>query len=114
MTPSNNLADRFDFFDSDEFLVEAAVEVGEFVGVDAELVQDRGGHVGRGDGTVGDVRGLLVGRADRLTRFDAGPGHQNRKRVRPVIAAGELVDPRRTAEFGRHYDERRIEQATLL
>ena len=40
-----NLLDRLRAFDADEFLVEAAVEVGQLVRVEAHLVQDGGVQV---------------------------------------------------------------------
>ncbi len=38
----HDLMDGFDRFHADQFLVQARVEVGESIGVDAQLMQDRG------------------------------------------------------------------------
>ena len=38
----HDLMDRFDRFHADQFLVQTRVEVGESIGVDAQLMQDRG------------------------------------------------------------------------
>ena len=37
----NHFVNRLDLFDSDQFLIESAVEVGELVRVEPELMQDR-------------------------------------------------------------------------
>ena len=44
---SDNLPDRLGPFDADELLVQAAVEVGQAVGIEAELGEHRGTERGR-------------------------------------------------------------------
>ena len=39
--PLGDLVDRFDVLDANQFLIQAAVEIGESIGIQAHLVQDR-------------------------------------------------------------------------
>ena len=56
--------------------------------VDAQLVIDRGQHVGGRQGAIGRLLAALGGRAHDDAQFEAAPGHEHAHRLRPVVAAG--------------------------
>lgn len=84
---SDDLLDRFNVFDTDEFLVEAVVEVAEAVGVEAELVQDRRVESLDVHGVFDGGGAEFIGRADADAALDAATGSPHGEAVGVVIAA---------------------------
>lgn len=80
-TSRNDLADRLDRFDTNEFLVKAAVEVGESVRVEAHLLQDRGVEALHMERLFEGGGSNVVGRADAYAPFQATAGHPHRETV---------------------------------
>src|SRR5215212_9736702 len=88
---ADEFADRLRAFDADELLVEAAVEVGEAVGVEAQLLQDGGVQVLDVERLLHGAAAELVGLADADTALDAASCRPHGKAVGVVVAAGALL-----------------------
>ena len=110
------LADRLGPLDADQLLVQAAVEVVEPVGVEAELVQDRSMEVLDVEAVLDGGAAELVGPADARASLDAAAGHPHGEAERVVVAAGSLLEfgGRLAAELAAPDDQRLVEQAAAL
>src|SRR5262245_37480632 len=96
-----NLFDRLRAFDADEFLVEAAVEVAESIGIEAQQMQ-RGGVDGLDMQAVIDGCGAeFVGGAVTDSAFNSASCHPHGETPRVVIAtrSGGVFRNRLTAEL---------------
>src|SRR5579872_385497 len=60
--------------------------------VDAKVPENRGREVRRADSPVLDVVTLRVSTPDHLARGQSTAGNQHRHAIRPVVAAGILVN----------------------
>ena len=110
---SDDLADRLGPLDADQLLVQAAVEVGEPVGVETELMQDRSMEVLDVKAVFDGVAAQLVGPADAGSPLDSAAGHPHREAVRVVVAPGPLrvLGGRLAAELAAPDDQGLVEQA---
>src|SRR5262249_61684552 len=81
--------------------------------VESEPLVERGGKICRRDRTIGRKGAARIARADHGAAGDPAPGQQRRKTIGPVVAAAELADIRRAAEFARCADKSAGEQATI-
>ena len=61
-------------------------------------------------GLADNFRGMGVGGANDLPHLQPAAGQHHAEDVRPVVAAGVVVDLRRAAELARNEDGRRFEQ----
>src|SRR5262249_49071268 len=113
---SEDLLDRLGALDANQLLVEPAVEVGQPVRIEAELMQD--GRV-----QVLDVEALrprraahLVRRADADPPLDPASCQPHREAVGVVVAAGpdRVLGGRLPAELTAPDDQRRAEQPAPL
>src|SRR5262245_25568670 len=77
-------------FDADELLIEAGVEVGQSLGVDAEHVQYGGVQIAHVEWLLDRRRAELVGRPDAYPALDAAAGKPHREAVGVVIAPGSF------------------------
>ena len=75
--------------------------------IDAEAVVEGGVHLLKPHRPILDLAGDPIGRADHLPGSQAAAGEKRTGDVRPVIAAGILVDLRRPAELPPH-DHRHV------
>ncbi len=111
----DDLMDRLGSFDADQLLVEAVVEVGEPVRVEAHLLQDRGVEVlhvvAIGDGGAAE----FVGSPTLTPPLMPPPASHMVKTVRVVIATGSLgvFGGRLASELASPNDDGFIEQAAL-
>ena len=82
-------------------ILRPAVQVGERrgVGVDAQVVVERGEHLAERHRPVDRFAAQAVGRADHLPGPHAAAGQQRAVHLRPVVAARLAVDLRRAAEL---------------
>ena len=108
--------DRLGAFDADELLVQAAVEVGQAVGVEAELVQDRRVQPLDVQAVLDGGAADLVGLADARAPLDAAAGHPHGEAEGVVVAARALgvLGGRLAAELAAPDDQRLVEQAAAL
>ena len=83
-------------------------------GVNTEVVVERREDILKGNGSVLDVGGLLVRRADDLAGPHAAAGQQGEIDRRPVVPAGSLVDDRRAAELAPDDDRDILVQPALM
>ena len=79
--------------------------------VDAEVAIERGDHVLEVDRAIGGAFAQPVGRADDLAGLHAAAGQECAADLRPVVAAGTIVDLRRAAEFAPGDDRHIVEHA---
>lgn len=82
-------------------VVWAAGEVGDgdLIGVDPELVVERGEDLAEVDAAVGDFATETVGGSDDVAGFHAAAGEEGAADLRPVVAAAVFVDLGGAAEF---------------
>src|SRR5437764_1500242 len=108
--------DRLGPFDPDELLVQAAVEVAQSVGVEAELMQDRSMEPLDMEPVRDGGAAELVGLADAGAPLDAAAGQPHREAVRVVISAGALLElgGGLAAELAPPDDQGLVEQAAAL
>src|SRR4051794_38968273 len=72
---------------------------------------DGGDHLAEGDGPRRRELAQAVGAADDLAGPHAATGQQGTAHLRPVVAAGAVVDARRAAELAPDDDGRVVEHA---
>src|SRR5690348_12692411 len=90
--------DRVGALDADQLLVQAAVEVGQAVWVEPELVQDRGVEVLYLERLLDGGTAEFVGLADADAALDPAAGQPHREAVGVVVPPGpDLILCRRLA-----------------
>ena len=116
MGASDQLFDRMRFLHADQPLVEAAVEVGEAVGIEPHLPKDGGVHLLDVEGMLHRESPELVGGSHALARLDPAPRHPHGEAVAVVVAAGAggILGGRLAAELPSPDDERGIEQPPVF
>src|SRR5437764_11509438 len=116
MTSSDDLMDRLSSLDADELLVQAAVEVAESVGVEAELVQECRMEPLDMEPVLDGGAAELVGLADAGAALDAAAGQPHGEAVRVMIAAGPFLElgGGLAAELAPPDDQGLVEQAAAL
>ena len=123
LTDSNqsrqDLAHHLRGFDAGEFLIEAAVGVGEAMMVEAELVEHGGVEVADVVRILGNLPTEIVGRADGMAALDAGSGHPDGEAAAMMVAAGHgrtefALRVNGAAELTAPDDERVFQQAALF
>src|SRR5438105_1947587 len=116
MTGSDDLPDRLGPLDPHELLVQAAVEVAESIGVEAELVQDRSMEALDVEPVRDGGAAELVGLADAGAARDAAAGQPHGEAVRVMIAAGPFLElgGGLAAELAAPDDQGLVEQAAAL
>src|SRR5579875_2104910 len=67
--------------------------------IDAESLEDGGEHIADGGFVALDVHAVFAGRAEDLAALDGAAAQHDRPAPRPVIAAGVLIDARRSAKL---------------
>src|SRR5205823_14159743 len=88
----HDFLDRLGAFDPDQLLVEAAVEIGQAIRLEAELVQDGGVEVFDVERPVRGSATQFVGAANGDAALDAAAGQPHGKAVSIVVATGaELI-----------------------
>src|SRR5207302_978047 len=87
-------------------ILRAACQIrdGGLAYVDAEVVVKRREDIAEQHGTFGGFAAPTVRRADGLAGPHAAAGEQSASDLRPMIAAGVLVDRRRAAKLAPHDD----------
>ena len=78
--------------------------------VDAERVEESGGHVVGRDNVCSWTFTAGIAGAEGLSGANAAAGQKAGHGPRPVIAAGELIDPRGAAKFTYHENGRRFQK----
>ena len=86
-TLSDDSFDDFGRVDAGEFLVQTHEGEGEFVVVDADLVQNGGVEVADPDFVFIDVVAIIVGFSVGHATFDAAASHPSGEAFRMVVAA---------------------------
>ena len=116
LAPSNDLPDRVGALDADELLVEAAVEVGQLVRVEAHLLQHGRVQVLDVEPVLDRVVAQLVGRPDAQAALDAAAGRPHREPVGVVVAAGArgVLRRRLPAELAAPDHDRALQQPAPL
>src|SRR5690348_15000589 len=92
----------------------SAVEIGQFLVVEAEQVQDGGVQVVDVDLVLDRGIAELIGGTVYLPALDAAAGQPTTETARAVVAAFTVLSGRRPAEFARPDDQRFLEQAAPL
>src|SRR6516225_8263391 len=83
--------------------------------VDSQSPVDGGEHIAHADrrGAVCDRGTVIIGGADGLAAADGAAANHHRPAAGPVVAAGILIDARRTAEFTHPQDDRILPHAAV-
>ena len=82
-------------------ILGAAGEVGQgdAIGVEAQLMVERGEDFAEVDAAIHDFSAESISRADDLTGFHSATGEKGAANLRPVVASSVLVDLRRATEL---------------
>ena len=112
----DNLPDRLGAFDVYKLLVQAAVEVGQAVGIEAELGEHRAVQVLDVEPVLDRGAAQLVGLAHACAALDAAAGQPHGEAVSVVVAAGALgiLGSWLAAELAAPDDQRLVKQAAPL
>src|SRR3954469_22332309 len=112
----NDLPDRIGALDSDQLLIQTAVEIGEFVRVQTHLVQRSGMEIFNVEPVAHRGRAEFICVSDRCAAFDSATCHPHCESVSIVIAAGArgVLGRGLAAKLTAPYHQRALEQATLL
>ena len=112
----DELVDWLGPFDSNEFLVQSTMEVGQGIGVESELVQDRSVQLLDVEPVLDRLVAQFIGTADTDASLDAAAGHPHGESRGVVVAPGAFGVLGRwlSAELASPDDERLVEQSASL
>ena len=112
----NDLLNRIGTFDADQSLIESTVEIGQSVGIEPELLQNRGVNPFDMHAIFDRGRSQLIGFAKTDSAFDSATGQPHRKPIGIVIPARSffILGGRLASKLASPDDQRFIKQPALL